>query len=244
MDIHCSVTLLSKIEMVREGLRRILQEEGFEVIGSVGSLEEIDALNLKDDDRHIILCDISSCGEAISVARNLRTQFVESRIVFMADEVGIENVSSAFGEGIDGYVIRSISCEPLMNVLRLVAAGEKAFPSQLVNAFNTKVWAMPTGKVDLEDLNISDRELQILRCLISGQSNKLIARQLFITEATVKAHVKTVLRKLRVANRTQAAIWAITRGLGEEEVAHIRPAPVAPAVASLQSAPSYQLQAV
>lgn len=247
MDSNCKITLLAKIEVVREGLKRILKEDGFEIIGSVSTMDELETLDPSDDERHIVLCDISSCAEAISLARSLRTKFVESRIVFMADEVGIENVSSAFGEGIDGYVVRSISCEPLMNVLRLVAAGEKAFPSQLVHSLNTNVWKMPTAKVAVEDLNISDRELQILRCLISGHSNKVIARQLSITEATVKAHVKTVLRKLRVANRTQAAIWAITRGLGDEEVAQIRPA-MPPAaggfVGHMVAQPAYQLHAV
>ena len=245
METQCTITLFAKIEVVREGLKRILVEDGFDVIGSVGSLADLDEADPADDERHIILCDISSCSEAISVARTLRTRFVESRIVFMADEVGIDNVSSAFGEGIDGYVIRSISCEPLMNVLRLVAAGEKAFPSQLVNALNTSVWKMPTGKVDVEDLNISDRELQILRCLISGHSNKVIARQLSITEATVKAHVKTVLRKLRVANRTQAAIWAIKRGLGDEEIVPVRVAPERAHIGQMRAAmPPLQLQAV
>ncbi len=157
----------------------------------------------------------------------------------MAEEVGIESVSAAFGEGIDGYVIRSISCDPLKNVLRLVAAGEKAFPSQLVSALNANVWKLPPEKWEMEDLNLSDREMQILCCLVSGDANKVIARQLLITEATVKAHVKTVLRKLRVTNRTQAAIWAFTRGLGQGMVPELTPraqriAPMLPTPAPAQ----------
>jgi two-component system, NarL family, nitrate/nitrite response regulator NarL len=223
MDNDCKITLFAKIEVVREGLRRILEEDGFAVVGSVSNLSELERFRDHDDERHIILCDISTCAEAISVARGLRTRFESSRIVFMAEEVGIESVSAAFGEGIDGYVIRSISCDPLKNVLRLVAAGEKAFPSQLVSALNANVWKLPPDKWDMEDLNLSDREMQILCCLVSGDANKVIARQLLITEATVKAHVKTVLRKLRVTNRTQAAIWAFTRGLGQDTVPDLGP---------------------
>jgi two-component system nitrate/nitrite response regulator NarL len=59
------------------------------------------------------------------------------------------------------------------------------------------------------DFALSDRERQILSCLIHGQSNKVIARELDIAEATVKVHVKGLLRKLRAANRTQAAVWAL-----------------------------------
>jgi two-component system, NarL family, nitrate/nitrite response regulator NarL len=223
MDNYCKITLFAKIEVVREGLRRILEEDNFEVVGSASTLSELERFREHDAERHIILCDISSCPEAISVARGLRTRFENSRIVFMADEVGIESVSAAFGEGIDGYVIRSISCDPLKNVLRLVAAGEKAFPSQLVSSLNTNVWKLPPDKWDMEDLNLSDREMQILCCLVSGDANKVIARQLLITEATVKAHVKTVLRKLRVTNRTQAAIWAFTRGLGQDSAPDLEP---------------------
>jgi two-component system nitrate/nitrite response regulator NarL len=223
MDNYCKITLFAKIEVVREGLRRILEEDNFEVVGSASSLSELERFREHDGERHIILCDISSCPEAISVARALRTRFENSRIVFMADEVGIESVSAAFGEGIDGYVIRSISCDPLKNVLRLVAAGEKAFPSQLVSSLNTNVWKLPPDKWDMDDLNLSDREMQILCCLVSGDANKVIARQLLITEATVKAHVKTVLRKLRVTNRTQAAIWAFTRGLGQDNAPDLEP---------------------
>src|SRR3546814_3750398 len=67
------------------------------------------------------------------------------------------------------------------------------------------------------ELNLSDREIEILRCLISGDANKIIARRLEITEATVKVHIKAILRKLRVMNRTQAAIWAVTRGLNQDQ---------------------------
>lgn len=245
MDNECKITLFAKIEVVREGLKRILEEDGFEVVGSVSNLTDLEPYRDFDDGRHIILCDISNCAEAISVARGLRTRFDSSRIVFMAEEVGIESVSAAFGEGIDGYVIRSISCDPLKNVLRLVAAGEKAFPSQLVSSLNANVWKMPPEKWDMDDLNLSDREMQILCCLVSGDANKVIARQLLITEATVKAHVKTVLRKLRVTNRTQAAIWAFTRGLGQDMVPDLGPRMerMPPAAMMPPSAPPLQLVA-
>ena len=63
---------------------------------------------------------------------------------------------------------------------------------------------------------MSQREVQILRCLLSGDSNKMIANQLSITEATVKVHLKSLLRKINASNRTQAAIWALNNGIGGE----------------------------
>jgi two-component system nitrate/nitrite response regulator NarL len=63
---------------------------------------------------------------------------------------------------------------------------------------------------------LSDRELDILRCLVSGASNKVIANQRDITEATVKVHLKTIMKKIETTNRTQAAIWAIKNGIAED----------------------------
>nr|WP_281377252.1 LuxR C-terminal-related transcriptional regulator [Stakelama sediminis] len=71
------------------------------------------------------------------------------------------------------------------------------------------------GEQSLEQANLSDREQQVLRCLMVGYPNKIISRHLNISEATVKVHVKAILRKLRVSNRTQAAIWASGRGLDQ-----------------------------
>ena len=71
---------------------------------------------------------------------------------------------------------------------------------------------------EIEDANLSPRERDVLCCLMAGYSNKVIARELDVCEATVKVHVKAILRKLDVRNRTQAAIWASTRGVTESNL--------------------------
>lgn len=241
MRIECTVSIVATTEVVREGLKRILSADGFEVIDSISSHTELECRTVDSDRCHIVLCDINGSNEAVSVAKALRARFDDSRIVFMADEVGIESIAAAFGEGIDGYFIKSISCESLSSALRLVAAGEKVFPSQMVSALNATVWKLPPGNWDMGDLNLSARELQILRCLVTGHSNKIIARQLLITESTVKAHVKTVLRKLRVTNRTQAAIWAFTRGLETDPIVHDQNQATRPPVGRVQNPPQLRV---
>jgi two-component system nitrate/nitrite response regulator NarL len=74
-------------------------------------------------------------------------------------------------------------------------------------------------------VNLSDREIEILKCLVAGEANKVISRRLLITEATVKVHIKAILRKLHAINRTQAAIWAVVRGLNR--IAVVPPAEIA-----------------
>ena len=135
----------------------------------------------------------------------------------MTDEYSIENVGLAFNAGASGYLIKTISCDPLGGALRLISMGEKVFPSQIAESLLDPAWRMarPNWNAGREALNLSAREIEILRCLVSGEANKVISRRLHITEATVKVHIKAILRKLRVTNRTQAAIWAVTRGLSD-----------------------------
>jgi two-component system nitrate/nitrite response regulator NarL len=112
-----------------------------------------------------------------------------------------------------GYLLSNISKEVLTHSLRLILLGETVFPSQLATAWATgqlrQNASSDVGKA-LEVL--TQREAEILGCLTEGSPNKMIARQLGITEATVKIHVKSLIRKIGVQNRTQAALWAIQVG--------------------------------
>src|SRR3546814_14407823 len=94
-------------------------------------------------------------------------------MVVRADEIQVEDGANDFGAGDDGYLVKAISCEPLGSALRLVAHGEKVIPSQIVEALADPVWrngarALDTGKLDL---NLSDREVEILRCLAIGRAS-------------------------------------------------------------------------
>jgi two-component system nitrate/nitrite response regulator NarL len=97
-----------------------------------------------------------------------------------------------------------------------VMMGEKVFPTHLAallisGRINTSAFDMPSARKGL-----SQREVQIVRCLLNGDSNKVVANHLNITEATVKVHLKSLLRKINATNRTQAAIWALNNGFANE----------------------------
>ncbi len=92
--------------------------------------------------------------------------------------------------------------------------GEKVFPTHLAALLvNGVANTVPANIPPDNSFGLSEREMQILQCLVQGDSNKLIANRLSITEATVKVHMKSLLRKINVSNRTQAAIWALNNGL-------------------------------
>lgn len=205
------VSIMSKNEIVREGLRRILIEHGFEV-----STQAEDRAGGERRQADLTIVDASNLADGLADCQAARARHPDSRIVLMMDTYSLDYVSRAFSTGaVDGYLVKAISCEPLAGALRLIAMGEKLLPSQAVEAFTaTSLRPMPYGwEASCIEHNLSARERDILRCLIDGDANKVISRRLSVTDATVKVHIKSILRKIGVKNRTQAAIWAISRGV-------------------------------
>lgn len=212
MDVNPAIGILGKNELIREGLRRILSDQGFRVVLTSARLQDF-----LDDTASVemVLVDASVCDPGLADCITLREARPSLRIVLMADEFSAEAVAEAFNsDAIDGYLVKEIACKPLAGALQLVALGEKVFPSQIIQSLGTTTLAMNLRAHGArDDGNLSARESEILCCLVDGDANKVISRRLKISDATVKVHIKAILRKLRVVNRTQAAIWAVSRGL-------------------------------
>lgn len=220
MNAKPHVIILSKNEILREGLRRILADQDFEVDQTASRMAELGSEMISGA---VLLVDGIVFEEGLQACQALREKFPDQKIVLMTDEYSVENVTSAFSTGaIDGYIVKAMSCEPLAGALRLISLGEKVIPSQVVDslsgAFSRST--TPNWQARCAGANLSSREVEILRCLVDGDPNKVISRRLSITDATVKVHIKAILRKLRVKNRTQAAIWAVERGLSLDVTEH------------------------
>lgn len=205
------VSILGKSEIIREGLRRILIEHGFAVDAAESSCADFGEL-MSD----LIIVDAHDLEEGIQSCLELHARFPKCRIVLMMDQYRIEDVARAFTTGaVDGYLIKAISCAPLACALHLIGMGEKVLPSEVAESLSHVIpratWK--GQKTGISGLPLSNREVDILRCLLDGAPNKVISQRLRIADATVKVHVKAILRKLNVQNRTQAAIWAASRGL-------------------------------
>jgi two-component system nitrate/nitrite response regulator NarL len=152
----------------------------------------------------------------------LRQHYSGGRIAILADHYLLNEVVSAFRAGAAGYFVDAMTCDVFIKSLELVMMGETVFPPEfLTTAFDVEgeeFREIASRDEDERTLvpadhriapQLSPREKSILRCLIEGDSNKCIARKIDIAEATVKVHVKAILRKIRVQNRTQAAIWGM-----------------------------------
>ena len=206
------VALLSSNALLRDGLVHLLGQRSITVASATRHPEKLCLTSRQSDGcRHIILID-STLPVEEGFYLGLRDMHPGTRLVVLADVFDVAAAVGAFREGVDGYLLTNTSPDILVASLHLIAAGEKLIPTGLaIHALENSYPAAPAP--DLKLLNLSDREISVLQLLVRGACNKVIGRQLGIQEATVKVHVKAALRKLRVSNRTQAAIWAVRHGL-------------------------------
>ncbi|RYE49662.1 MAG: response regulator transcription factor [Hyphomicrobiales bacterium] len=211
------VTVLSPSEVEREGLCRILAEYGFEIDGAHPDRWAGPSLSSLESGVSIVLIDAQSSAQALGYSQQVKLATPDCKVVIFSADCHSDTIVDAFKAGVDGYVDKHTSCEGLAKMLTLVGLGEKVIPSQPflnMQLFNTDNLLFKGDGAPEADL--SDRELDIMRGLIRGDPNKTIAQQISITEATVKVHVKSILRKVGVLNRTQAAIWGLNRGIAAD----------------------------
>ena len=243
MANRIGVLLVGRNSIVREGLSRILKDHDFRVLQSVGTVPEL-CRPVRDAEHQVDLIVIDPIAwntDAVALSE-VKERFPSARIVALLDKFEFSDVVSALRAGAHGLVVTDICCAGLIESLRLAAMGERVLPSSLADMLPSLVneiqW-QPDPSVGRT--NLSDREIEILRCLIMGCPNTLISRRLSISEAAVKVHVKAVLRKIPVKNRTQAAIWAVKRGITafdrSEGLAPAREETPAPALFSAPAAP-------
>jgi two-component system, NarL family, nitrate/nitrite response regulator NarL len=205
-----SVYLIAAKRLSREGLRRILLDSSFTVIHEASSIE--DALPFIESlQPSLVLVDLSDGGEILSEhAGWILAAAPRVRIVVLTGAIQGHRLADALSAGVDGYLQNSMSSEALHQSLRLILLGEKVFPTDLAHLLtNGRIMSRsdngPVGNFN----GLSDREMQILRCLLNGAQNKQIACELDLSDGTVKVYLKAIMRKINVQNRTQAAIWAL-----------------------------------
>ncbi|MEC7471737.1 MAG: two-component system response regulator NarL [Pseudomonadota bacterium] len=196
--------------MMRRGLRDLLDlEDDLETVGEAGNGE--DAIRLAQEvEPDLILMDLNMPGiDGLETTRRMRDADIDARIIMftVSDEQG--HVLEALRNGADGYLLKDMDAEQLIEQIRIAATGRMALSPELtqVLAEAIRVRPKPTGQVQFSSL--TKREKEVLRLIAKGQSNKMIARKLGITEGTVKVHVKNLLHKLGLRSRVEAAVWVL-----------------------------------
>lgn len=214
--------LVDSHDLSREGLKHILVGSSFRVAVAASNLCEVMDHPLgKEKPALLVLCSHSGEELQTRLLVQFRDEHPQARIAVIADRYDHDDLATVLGLGVNCYLTKSISPENLFKSFDLLMLGEVIFPSMALalmrRGFSDA--AEPEDWDDGSDLDaegdrppreLSSREHDILQCIVEGASNKVIARRLDIAEATVKVHIKAILRKIHVRNRTQAAVWAIS----------------------------------
>lgn len=215
---NVDILLIDANKLFREGLKRLLDNSPFSISGEADTLVDgIERLGAGLQPK-IALVEFDAGNDDVQQLHTLREKYPDMKLVVLAATTrNIHHLARCFEAGADAYLLKNISPDALKQSLKLVLLGEKVFPTRLAALLvsgQVEAHRPATASADLEGL--SEREVQILRCLLNGHPNKVIAKKLSITEATVKVHLKGVLKKINAANRTQAAIWALNNGLSSD----------------------------
>jgi len=207
------IALIDQNRLVREGLKAVFPADAFTIACQAASLDEALIAIPAGEEPRLVLVDPEGLGGAPRVVRALKELCPRAHVVVLTDNLAPGDMVEAIKAGADGFLMKDISVGALAQSLRLVLMGEKVFPSHLAALLMGGKMAGHEISVDPSSpKGLSRRETEILCCLLGGDSNKMIANALGITEATIKVHLKSLLRKINVSNRTQAAIWALNNG--------------------------------
>lgn len=219
--------IIGRSVLIREGIVRILRAENFRILASVACLDELSNVARTQQLLFLIVHTSDDFELAIEQIELVKEQHPNGRIAVVADHYRPAEPDLTFQAGATGYFVSAMSCNAFVKSIELVMMGETVFPPSFlpsttvakddqrrkVAPLREDERAIIVAADDPATPQLSPRELAILRCLIEGNSNKNIARKIDIAEATVKVHVKAILRKIRVQNRTQAAIWGLNNAL-------------------------------
>jgi len=207
------VLIVDDHPVVREGLQSLLSNyPDIQVAGEadtgLGALEE--AALLQPD---VVLLDIRLPGaDGIEVTRQLRRQNPGAKIIILTAYEDDESLTGALQAGAHGYLLKSASHETLAEAIRNAHAGRRVLSTNLINGVLRQFQALARESL-IAQSGLSESELEILRLLSEGATNKDIAEKLYWSEATVKRKIGDILTKLEVSNRAQAVAEAIRRGL-------------------------------
>src|SRR3954447_7858394 len=210
-----NVVLVDDHDLFRGGLRDILEDQGVTVVGEADNGErgaEVVAELAPD----VVVMDLNMPGiGGIEATRLVAAQAPATRVLVLTISSDDDTIMQAMMAGASGYMLKDASVEELVAGIRAAAAGESSISpriaSKLLAWLREGQLEQPTPGALQADL--SEREIEVLRLLAEGKGNAEIAQELFISPKTVKNHIASILMKLQIENRIQAAVYAVRAGI-------------------------------
>ena len=208
------VIIIDDHTLFREGLQRLLVRHDIDVISSVSNGDE--GLNsILKHNPDIVLLDLRMPNVyGIEVLKNIRAKNKSLPVVMLTTSDDEKDLIDALKNGASGYLLKDMEPDALVVALKDVLKGETIVAPNLVQIL-AKFHQGDDSEINITNLisTLTPRESEILELLAEGQSNKLIAKNLGISDGTVKLHVKAILRKLEIHSRVEAAVIAVEHGL-------------------------------
>lgn len=195
--------------LFRKGLAQLLEmDKQLELIGEAASGRE--GIKLAEELRpELILLDLNMAEmDGIETLRHLKKSELDAHIVMMTVSDHEEDLVAAIRSGADGYLLKDMEPEDTLLSINKVINGEMVISNRLTSLLAHALKAENTIPDSASQAGLTERELEIVKQIAQGHSNKIIARQLNIVESTVKVHVKHALKKLKLKSRVEIAVWA------------------------------------
>jgi DNA-binding NarL/FixJ family response regulator len=216
------VLLVEDYKIYRHGLRMILDlEDDIEVVGETGSaIEALEIVERSEPD--VVVLDIFlPDGNGVQVCRQITARLPHTRVLMLTASDEHSDLVEAVKAGAIGYLLKDIAPDELPTSIRSVAGGQALISPELGSTLMSEYSAMVRGAPARDDepaSELSDRELEVLGLVARGWSNRKIGEELFIAENTVKNHVRSILDKLQLRSRMQAALYAVRGGLVDDSI--------------------------
>jgi len=211
------VLLIDDHTLFRLGLKGLLERSGIDVVAAnTGENGLRIAKELQPD---VILLDMRMPNmDGLEVLTALRDQGITSPITMLTTSTDENDLVRTLRSGAQGYLLKDMDPKDLITALHKIKDGETVVAPQLADTLARALQEKPAASKALTPLSeLTPREREIISHLAEGQSNKAIARDLGISDGTVKLHVKAILRKLNVRSRVEAAVIAVEQGLGRKK---------------------------
>jgi NarL family two-component system response regulator LiaR len=216
------VLIVDDHEIVRKGISALLSTEpGIQVLGeaSDGKSALVKTETLHPD---VILMDLVMPGmDGIQATTEISQRWPDARILILTSFAANEQVFPAIKAGALGYLLKDSSPEELVQAIQQVYRGESWLHPAIARKVLQELAKPAESPASSKTAMLTEREIEVLRFLAQGHSNREIADHLFVSEATIRTHVSNILSKLHLASRTQAALFALKQGLATLDESHL-----------------------
>lgn len=216
MDGEIGVIVADGLTLVRKGIKALLTDmEGVTVVGEAGSADEVVVLARKLQP-NVILMDQDIAGNALHATRLIKEASSTVEVIVMTERLSDTKALQAIEAGATGYVLKDIPVASLASAVRAVCNGRAFFHPEITRKLMAKLGYLTREQRDrlrVEFDGLTPRELDILFELAGGDTDREIAAKFVLSEGTVKTHLRNILKKLGVRNRTQAVAYVLRKGL-------------------------------